>query len=281
MAVPQPVQARARKLRAEIERHNHQYYVLDQPLVSDAEYDRMFRELQQLESEHAELASPDSPTQRIGGAPLPQFEQLTHRIPMLSLNNAFSEEEVTAFDKRVREGLKAEPYRIPGRTEVRRTGHQPDLCARGVHAGRHARRRLYRRGRDPESAHYQEHSFAPAQARMFRALVEVRGEVLMYRRDFDRMNQRQRDNGEKEFVNPRNAAAGSLRQLDSRITAKRPLRFFAYAVGVIEGAPAPETHDELESWLESLGLPVCPERRVVSGAQGLMQFYARHWRAPR
>jgi len=105
-------------------------------------------------------------------------------------------------------------------------------------------------------------------------LLEVRGEVLMYRRDFDRMNLRQRANGEKEFVNPRNAAAGSLRQLDSRITAQRPLRFFAYAIGVIEGAAAPETHDELEDWLEKLGLPVCPERRVVIGTEGLMQFYS-------
>jgi DNA ligase (NAD+) len=111
------------------------------------------------------------------------------------------------------------------------------------------------------------------QGKVLPRLLEVRGEVLMYRRDFDRMNQRQRASGEKEFVNPRNAAAGSLRQLDSRITAQRPLRFFAYAVGVIEGAAVPKTHGELEDWLERLGLPVCPERRVVSGVQGLLQFY--------
>ena len=273
MAVPQPVQARARKLRAEIERHNHQYYVLDQPLVSDAEYDRMFRELQQLESEHAELASPDSPTQRIGGRPLPQFEQLTHRIPMLSLNNAFSEEEVTAFDKRVSEGLKAS--HIEYLAEPKFDGLAISLTyARGVFTQGATRGDGYT-GEDVTPNLRTIRSIPlRLKGKDVPALVEVRGEVLMYRRDFDRMNQRQRENGEKEFVNPRNAAAGSLRQLDSRITAKRPLRFFAYAIGVMEGATAPETHDQLESWLESLGLPVCSERRVVRGAQGLMQFYA-------
>ena len=273
MAVPQPVQARARKLRAEIERHNHQYYVLDQPLVSDAEYDGMFRELQQLESEHAELASPDSPTQRVGGAPLPQFEQLTHRIPMLSLNNAFSEEEVTAFDRRVREGLKTSD--IEYLAEPKFDGLAISLTyARGVFTQGATRGDGY----TGEDVTLNLRTIRSIPLRLkgkdVPALVEVRGEVLMYRRDFDRLNQHQRANGEKEFVNPRNAAAGSLRQLDSRITAKRPLRFFAYAVGVIEGAAAPETHAELENWLESLGLPVCPERRVVIGATGLMQFYS-------
>ena len=273
MAVPQPVQARARKLRAEIERHNHQYYVLDQPLVSDAEYDRIFRELQQLESEHAELASPDSPTQRIGGAPLPQFEQLTHRIPMLSLSNAFSEEEVTAFDKRVSEGLKTS--HIEYLAEPKFDGLAISLTyTRGMFTQGATRGDGYT-GEDVTPNLRTIRSIPlRLKGKDVPALVEVRGEVLMYRRDFERMNQRQRENGEKEFVNPRNAAAGSLRQLDSRITAKRPLRFFAYAIGVIEDATAPETHDELESWLESLGLPICPERRVVSGAQGLMQFYA-------
>ncbi len=273
MAVPQPVQARARKLRAEIERHNHQYYALDQPLVSDAEYDRMFRELQQLENEYPDLASPDSPTQRVGGAPLPQFEQLTHRIPMLSLNNAFSEEEVTAFDKRGSEGLKTN--NIEYLAEPKFDGLAISLTyTRGVFTQGATRGDGYT-GEDV-SPNLRTIRSIPLRlkGKDVPALVEVRGEVLMYRRDFDRMNQRQRETGEKEFVNPRNAAAGSLRQLDSRITAKRPLRFFAYAIGVIEGATAPETHAELENWLESLGLPVCSERRVVIGAKGLMQFYS-------
>ena len=272
MAVPKPVQARARKLRAEIERHNHQYYVLDEPLVSDAEYDRMFRELQELEQEYPGLADPESPTQRVGASPLPAFRQLTHRTPMLSLGNAFSAEEVTAFDRRVREGLGtdiveylAEPkfdglaisltYERGHFTQgaTRGDGYTGEDVTPNLHTVKSIPLRL--RGEAPPS------------------LLEVRGEVLMYRRDFDRMNQRQRASGEKEFVNPRNAAAGSLRQLDSRITAQRPLRFFAYAVGVIEGAPAPETHGELESWLRCLGLPVCAEQRVVSGVHGLLQFY--------
>lgn len=272
MAAPRPVQARARALRAEIERHNHQYYVLDAPQVSDAEYDQLFRELQQLEAQYPELAGPDSPTQRVGGAPLAQFEQLSHRVPMLSLNNAFSAEEVRAFDKRVCEGLKsanveylAEPKfdglaislsyvnGIFAQGATRGDGYSGEVVTPNLRTIKNIPLRL-KGGTAP-------------------ALLEVRGEVLMYRRDFERMNLHQRVSGEKEFVNPRNAAAGSLRQLDSRITAKRPLRFFAYAVGAIEGAALPGTHAELEDWLESLGLPVCPERRLVSGAQGLMQYY--------
>jgi DNA ligase (NAD+) len=265
--------ALAHKLRAELERHNHQYYVFDQPLVSDAEYDQLFRELQQLESEHPELASPDSPTQRVGGAPLPQFEQLTHRIPMLSLNNAFSAEEVMAFDKRVCEGLKAS--NIEYLAEPKFDGLAISLTYdRGVFMQGATRGDGYS-GEDvtPNLRTIKSIPLRLSGADVPR-LLEIRGEVLMYRRDFERMNQRQCANGEKEFVNPRNAAAGSLRQLDSRISASRPLRFFAYAVGVVEGAALSATHDDLESWLEKLGLPVCPERRVVAGAQGMMQYYS-------
>lgn len=274
MGVEKAALARAHELRTELERHNYQYYVLDQPLVSDAEYDRLFRELQQLESEYPELAAPDSPTQRVGGAPLPQFEQITHRTPMLSLNNAFSAEEVLAFDKRVREGLKKS--NIEYLAEPKFDGlavsldYEQGLFVRGATRGD---------GYTGEDVTPNLRTVKSIPLRLkgevVPELVEIRGEVLMYRRDFDRMNQRQRASGEKEFVNPRNAAAGSLRQLDSRITANRPLRFFAYAVGVIEGAVTPETHGALENWLESLGLPVCPQRRVVSGVQGLLQFYTQ------
>jgi len=274
MAASQPIQKQARMLRAEIERHNHQYYVLDAPLVSDAEYDRMFRELQQLESEYPELAGSDSPTQRVGGAPLPQFEQVAHRTPMLSLNNAFSAEEVTAFDRRVREGLNA--TEVAYLVEPKFDGLAVSLqFEHGVFVQGATRGDGYT-GEDV-TANLRTVKSVPLrlQGKALPELLEVRGEVLMYRADFDRMNQRQRASGEKEFVNPRNAAAGSLRQLDSRITAQRPLRFFAYAVGVIGGAAVPETHGELEYWLEKLGLPVCPERRVVSGVRGLLQFYGQ------
>ena len=272
MAAAKAASARALKLREDLERHNHQYYVLDQPLVSDAEYDRLFRELQQLEADHPELATPDSPTQRVGGAPLPQFEQVTHRLPMLSLNNAFSEEEVAAFDKRVCEGLKR--GNIEYLAEPKFDGLAISLTyVKGVFAQGATRGDGYA-GEDV-TANLRTVKSIPLrlQGKSVPALLEIRGEVLMYRRDFERMNQRQRANGDKEFVNPRNAAAGSLRQLDSRITARRPLRFFAYAVGAIEGASAPQKHDELEGWLEKLGLPVCAERRVVHGAQGLLRYY--------
>ena len=272
MAVPATIQAKAAKLRADIELHNHQYHVLDAPLVSDAEYDRLFRELQQLESEHPELAGPESPTRRVGAAPLAQFEQVTHRIPMLSLNNAFSADEVLAFDKRVCEALKtsnveylAEP-KFDGLAISLTYTH--GLFAQGATRGD---------GYSGEDVTPNLRTIKSIPLRLkgdaVPALIEIRGEVLMYRRDFERMNLRQRAKGEKEFVNPRNAAAGSLRQLDSRITASRPLRFFAYAVGAIEGVAVPETHAELETWLEGLGLPVCAEGRVATGAQGLMQFY--------
>ncbi len=272
MAVPRPVEAQARKLRAEIERHNRQYYVLDAPLVSDAEYDRMFRELQELEGEYPELVTTDSPTQRVGGAPQPQFEQFAHRTPMLSLNNAFSVDEVIAFDKRVREGLKtasveylAEP-KFDG-LAISLTYEQGMFTQGATRGDGYTGEDVTPNLRTVKSIPLHLHGATIPR------LIEIRGEVLMYRRDFERMNQRQREQGEKEFVNPRNAAAGSLRQLDSRITARRPLRFFAYAIGLIEGATAPATHAELEDWLESLGLPVCPERRPVSGVQGLMGYY--------
>ncbi len=272
MAAAKAAWALAQKLRAELERHNHQYYVLDQPSVSDAEYDRLFRELQQLESEYPELDSADSPTQRVGAAPLPEFEQFPHRTPMLSLNNAFSAEEVMAFDKRVGEALKSS--NIEYLAEPKFDGLAVSLTyARGEFAQGATRGDGY----SGEDVTPNLRTVKSIPLRLTGAavpeLLEIRGEVLMYRRDFERMNQRQRANGEKQFVNPRNAAAGSLRQLDSRVTARRPLRFFAYTAGVIEGAAAPETHSELEDWLEKLGLPVCPERRVVSGAPGLLQYY--------
>jgi DNA ligase (NAD+) len=272
MIAANTAQALVQKLRAQLERHNYQYYVLDQPLVSDAEYDSLFRELQQLESEHPELASPDSPTQRVGAAPLPQFEQFTHRTPMLSLNNAFSAEEVAAFDKRVCESLRTD--KVEYLAEPKFDGLAISLTyARGVFTQGATRGDGYS-GEDV-TPNLRTIKSIPLRLNGAAAptLLEIRGEVLMYRRDFERMNQRQRANGEKEFVNPRNAAAGSLRQLDSRITARRPLRFFAYAIGAIEGATSPRKHSDLEDWLEQLGLPVCPERRVVGGAQGLIDYF--------
>ena len=272
MAVAKATTARAQALRAELERHNHQYYVLDQPLVSDAEYDRLFRELEQLEREHPELADPDSPTQRVGGGVLAEFRQVVHRTPMLSLSNAFSEEEVLAFDRRVREALKAEGVEYLAEPKfdglaISLTYERGRFIQGATRGDGFTGEEVTANLRTVKGIPLRLRSAAPPQ------LLEVRGEVLMYRRDFEALNQRQRANGDKEFANPRNAAAGSLRQLDSRITASRPLRFFAYAVGVIEGAATPASHSALEDWLLSLGLPVCPERRVVEGVEGLMNYY--------
>ncbi|MFA6313624.1 MAG: NAD-dependent DNA ligase LigA [Sterolibacterium sp.] len=264
---------RAEALRNEIERHNHAYHVLDRPTVPDAEYDRLFRELVKLETDYPELASPDSPTQRVGGAPLSEFGQVRHRVPMLSLNNAFSEEETAAFDRRCREGLGAaeidyavepkfdglaitlvyeEAVFVQGAT--RGDGFTGEDVTRNLRTVRNIPLRL-RGERIPER-------------------LEIRGEVLIFRRDFERLNEQQRAAAGKEFVNPRNAAAGSLRQLDPRLTAKRPLRFLAYGVAECS-SELPDTHAALMARLAVWGLPVAEERAVVTGVAGLLGYYRR------
>lgn len=266
-------QDRAAWLKAELNRHSHAYYVLDKPTIPDAEYDRMFRELVELEQAHPDLITSDSPTQRIGGKPLPQFEQVRHSVPMLSLNNAFDEEEVIAFDRRVREALQIEEE-VEYSTELKFDG-----LAISVRYEKGVLVQAATRG-DGTTGENVTANIRTVRAMPLRlhtdatpAVLEVRGEVLMYKSDFARLNERQREAGQKEFANPRNAAAGSLRQLDSRITARRALRFFAYGIGVLEGADMPPTHSALLDWYASLGLPVCTERAVVSGAKGLLGFF--------
>ena len=265
---------RAATLRAEIERHNRAYYVLDQPTIPDAEYDKLFRELQTLERTHPELLAADSPTQRVGGAPLPEFGKLMHRVPMLSLNNAFSEEEVAAFDRRCREGLGVAEDSIDYAVEPKFDGlavtliYAAGLLVQGATrgdgtTGEEVTQNLRTVRNIPL------HLFGPR----IPARLEVRGEVLILRRDFERLNVQQREQGGREFVNPRNAAAGSLRQLDPKITAARPLRFFAY--GVAETAHPAATHSELMDQLARWGLPVAGERDVVRGLAGLLGYYAR------
>ncbi|MBI5921806.1 MAG: NAD-dependent DNA ligase LigA [Betaproteobacteria bacterium] len=264
---------RVAALRSEIERHNQAYYVHDQPIIPDAEYDRLFRELQQLEAEHPELSSPDSPTQRVGGAPLAEFSQVTHGVPMLSLNNAFAEEEVAAFDRRCREGLGVEvvDYAVEPKfdglaiTLIYENGIFTCGATRGDgYTGEDVTLNL----RTVRSIPLRLSGTAQPEH------LEVRGEVLIFRRDFEKLNQQQRAAGLKEFANPRNAAAGSLRQLDPKITAQRPLRFFAYGVAA-SSAPLPETHAALMAQLHSRGLPVAEEAAAVSGLSGLLDYYAR------
>ncbi len=272
-AAPGDWRARAAWLKAALDRHNHAYYVLDNPSIPDAEYDKLFHELQALEAEHPELATSDSPTQRVGGAPLPQFEQVRHAIPMLSLGNGFDDEDIIAFDKRVKDGLSSETD-IAYATELKFDGLAISLRYEdGVLVG--AATRGDGTTGENVTANIRTVRAIPLRLHGDKApqVLEVRGEVLMYKNDFARLNQRQRDAGQKEFANPRNAAAGSLRQLDSRITAQRTLRFFAYGIGVLEGTAMPASHSGLLDWYSELGLPVCKERAVVQGAAGLLKFY--------
>ncbi len=271
MAVPKDVRARVASLRREIQRHNELYYAKDAPVIGDAEYDKLFRELAGLESAHPEIASPTSPTQRVGAAPLPEFAEVRHRVPMLSLGNAFGEEEVRAFDKRVREALGADV--VAYAAEPKFDGLAVSLSYRNGVFIQGATRGDGATGEDV-SANLRTVRSIPLElpdATEAREL-DVRGEVIIYKQDFEEMNRRQREAQEKEFVNPRNAAAGALRQLDSRVTAKRPLRFFAHGIGSARG-PRWATHSEMLDRLEALGFPVSKERKRVKDVEGLLQYF--------
>ncbi len=270
---PDDRQARCKFLRAELNRHNHAYYVLDHPTIPDAEYDKLFRELQSIEQAHPELITSDSPTQRVGGAPLPQFEQVRHSLPMLSINNGFSEADILAFDRRTRDALKSDAN-VQYATELKFDGlainlrYEDGLLIQAATRGDGATgENVTANIRTIRAIPLRLHTDQPPK------VIDVRGEILMFKSDFAKLNARQRDAAQKEFANPRNAAAGSLRQLDPRITAHRALRFFAYGIGVLEGAEMPSSHSGLLDWYLQLGIPVCNERAVVEGAQGLLTFY--------
>ena len=259
-------------LVAELNRHLYDYHVLDAPTIPDAEYDRMFIELQALETAHPEAVAPDTPTSRVGAAPIPEFLQVTHAVPMLSLNNGFFDEDVDNFDRRVREGL--DDGEVAYAAELKFDGLAISLrYEHGIFVQAATRGDGYT-GEDV-TANIRTVRVIPLRLHGddIPAVLEVRGEVLMFKDDFARLNQRQRDAGQKEFANPRNAAAGSLRQLDARITAQRKLRFFAYGIGVLEGALMPESHSQVLDWFDRLGLPVSKERAVVLGRAGLLDCY--------
>ncbi|HCE08093.1 MAG TPA: DNA ligase [Oxalobacteraceae bacterium] len=270
---PHDISARASWLRGELNRHNYAYYVLDNPTIPDAEYDKLFRELQALEQTHPELASSDSPTQRVGAAPLPQFAQVTHSVPMLSLGNAFDDSDIIAFDRRVKDGLKLDGS-VAYATELKFDGLAINLRYEDGILVQAATRGDGATGENVTVNIRTVHAI-PLRLRTAHPprVLDVRGEVLMFKADFAKLNARQRDVGQKEFANPRNAAAGSLRQLDSRITARRALRFFSYGIGLLDGADMPPSHSALLDWYAELGLPVCGERAVVEGADGLLAFF--------
>ncbi|GIX26609.1 MAG: DNA ligase [Burkholderiales bacterium] len=275
MKAPAEAVAEAKRLREEIERANYNYYVLNRPTIPDAEYDRLFRRLQELEARYPELATPDSPTQRVGAAPMEEFPEVRHAAPMLSLNNAFDDEEVKAFDRRVREGLGVE--RVEYEVEPKFDGLAVSLTYREGVLVQGATRGDGYTGEDV-TANLRTVRAIPLRlkAKAPPVLLEVRGEVLMFKADFERLNAEQQARGERPFANPRNAAAGSLRQLDPRITAKRPLTFFAYGIGRGEGEGIPrDRQSRLLDYLESLRIPVSPIREVVAGVEGLLGFYRK------
>ncbi|MFZ6748065.1 NAD-dependent DNA ligase LigA [Undibacterium sp. Ren11W] len=267
--------SRAAQLRQEINRHAHAYYVADAPLVPDAEYDALFLELQTLELAHPELITKDTPTQRVGGVALPEFSQVQHAVPMLSLNNGFDVADIMAFDKRAKDGLGAQEE-LEYAIDLKFDGLAINLrYIDGVFAQAATRGDGYTGEDVTENIRTIRSIPLRLNTEHPPALLDVRGEVLMFKADFDSLNQRQRSAGNKEFANPRNAAAGSLRQLDSKITSQRSLRFFAYGIGALEADYLPLSHRDLLDWYRSLGIPVCEENAVVRGADALLSFYTQ------
>jgi DNA ligase (NAD+) len=268
----QDAEARIAELRTEIDNHNHRYYVLDDPTISDAEYDKMMVELRALEAEYPDLVTPDSPTQRVGAAPVAAFGVVQHKVPMLSLDNAFTDEDLQDFDRRVRERLGADGE-IEYAAEPKLDGLAVTVVYRAGRLEVAATRGDGMKGEDV-TANVKAINSVPMKLRgKPPAVLEVRGEVFMPVKGFERMNAQARERGEKVFVNPRNAAAGALRQLDPRITRTRPLDLFFYAVGLVEGGAVPDRQTELVQALKDWGLRVCPESKKVTGLEGCRAYY--------
>jgi DNA ligase (NAD+) len=263
---------RAAELRSQLEDASYRYHVLDEPNIPDAEYDRLLRELDELEAAHPELRTPDSPTQRVGSAPSSKFAEVRHTIPMLSLGNAFSEGEVRDFVRRIEEKLErpvlafsAEP-KLDGLAISLR--YEEGKFVQGATRGDGAS------GEDV-TANLRTVKAIPLKLRGkgWPGVLEVRGEVYMPRAAFEKYNEQARLHGGKVLANPRNGAAGSLRQLDPRLTAQRPLAFFAYGIGLVEGGTLPDTHSATLGQLREWGFPVSAESKVVQGTEGLLDYY--------
>jgi DNA ligase (NAD+) len=271
--VPKEAAARAALLRELLHRYNHRYHALDDPEVPDAEYDRLMLELRALETQYPPLLSGDSPTQRVGAAPVSAFGAVKHRVAMLSLDNAFNDQEVRDFDRRIHERL-ANPEPIRYSAEPKLDGlaisarYENGVYVQGATRG------------DGETGEDITQNLKTIKAlplkiragKVPRAL-EVRGEVFMPLAGFKRFNEEAIARGEKSFVNPRNAAAGSLRQLDPRMTAARPLDLFIYGVGVVEGGSLPQRHSEMLQELRQMGFKICPQSRVVESIEGCLEYY--------
>ena len=280
MSTPAPhIVAEAEQLRAEIHDHNYRYYALDEPQVPDAEYDRLMLRLREIESQYPQLITPDSPTQRVGAAPLSAFATVQHEMPMLSLDNAFSDEELLQFNRRIQERLKHTDH-IEFACEVKLDGIAVSLLYRDGILVRGATRGDGARGEDI-TQNVRTIDSIPLRLRGtgFPAVLEVRGEIYMPKSGFEKMNDQARAKGEKLFVNPRNAAAGSLRQLDPRITASRPLEMCAYSVGLVDGVPAerpwPTRHSDILYALRDWGFLINREMVVAKDIDECIAYYRK------
>lgn len=259
-------------LRATINKHNYQYYVLDNPSIPDSEYDRLLRELIEIETEFPELVAPNSPTQRVGAEPLPEFEQVNHAQPMLSLANAFNEAELQAFEKRIIDQLESSTVIFSAETKldglavsiIYEKGEFKLAATRGDgYTGENVTHNIKTIASVPLSL----------VGKNIPELLEVRGEVFMTHKSFEELNNKQRKKGEKLFANPRNAAAGSLRQLDPKITAQRSLSFYAYSIGEYNGQVDFKTHIQVLNQLKEWGIPVSPETKEMKNLKQCLQYY--------
>ena len=279
MSGPGDAAARVAALREAIRGHDHRYYVLDDPQIPDQEYDALMRELERIETERPDLVAPDSPTQRVGATPSASFAEAVHHVAMLSLGNAFDEDEVRAFDRRIRDRLNAEEggeLTLDYTGEAKIDGVAMSLVYEQGTLVRGATRGDGVRGED-----------VTANVRTIRAiplkllgptapaLIEIRGEIFMTRDGFERMNEEQRERGERTYVNPRNAASGALRQLDPRVTASRPLSMYCYGSGIVsEDAVLPHRHSDLLEVMAAWGLPVSPHTRVLTDVDACLAYHA-------
>ena len=268
------IQTQIDNLRKTLRQYEYEYHVLDNPTVPDSEYDRLFHQLKALELEHPEFLTSDSPTQRVGAKPLSGFSQIRHEIPMLSLDNAFSDEEFNAFVKRIEDRLIILPKQLTFCCEPKLDGLAVSILYVNGVLTQAATRGDGTTGEDI-TANIRTIRNIPLQLLTDNppARLEVRGEVFMPHAGFERLNEYALEHGEKTFANPRNAAAGSLRQLDPNITSKRPLVLNAYGIGIAEGVELPNTHYARLQWLKSIGIPVNPEIRLCNGTNEVLDFY--------
>ncbi|MBE9561208.1 MAG: NAD-dependent DNA ligase LigA [Proteobacteria bacterium] len=271
--MPASIEKQVEKLREQLRYHSYQYYVLDDPDIPDAEFDRLYKQLLVLEEKHPDLITVDSPTQRVGSTPLTAFNQIQHQMPMLSLDNVFNEEDLQAFNQRIQDRLKISD-------EIEYTA-EPKLDGLAISLRYEDGVLIYAAtrgdGATGENVTQNIRTMQSVPLRLlgnnFPQVLEVRGEVFMPKTGFEKLNRLARQNDEKEFANPRNAAAGSLRQLDPEVTAKRPLSLYCYSTGVVEGGSLADTHYEILQQLKGFGLPVCNEIKCLHGVKACLAYY--------